>query len=102
MLRKVDNSEGAGLNGGGKDDVEEVLVVGLAGGLPELFLGFGIVTALCRRTSWAKATTLMAIGNSRPDLATTSTDATIKKYASAKRASHTEYTYQTTTTMSQS
>ena len=64
MLRKADSSEGAGLNGGGKDDdVEEVLVLGLAAGLPELFLGFGIVTALCRRTSPGKATTLIAIGN---------------------------------------
>lgn len=63
MLRKVDSSEGAGLNGGGKGDVDEVLEeVGLTGGLPEPFLGFGIVVAFFRRIYLGKVT----IGSSRP------------------------------------
>ena len=50
VSRKVDSSTGAGLNGGSMGDVEEALeVVGLAGGLPELFFGLAIVTPLCRR-----------------------------------------------------
>lgn len=52
MLRKVESSAGAGLNGGSMGDIEEALeMVGLAGGLPELFLGLGIVATLCRRGS---------------------------------------------------
>lgn len=44
MLRKIDSSAGAGLNGEGLCDIEEGLeVIALAGGLPELFLGLGIV-----------------------------------------------------------
>lgn len=48
--RKVDSSVGAGLKGEGIGDVEEALKMrGLAGGLPELFLGLGIVATPCRR-----------------------------------------------------
>lgn len=47
VSRKVDSSAGAGLNGGSIGDVEEALeAVGFAGGLPELFLGLGIVATL--------------------------------------------------------
>lgn len=45
MPRKVDSSVGAGLKGEGISDMEEALDVrGLAGGLPEFFLGLGILT----------------------------------------------------------
>lgn len=49
VSRKVDSSAGAGLNGGSIGDVEEALeAVGFAAGLPELFLGLGILaTLLC-------------------------------------------------------
>ena len=50
MSRKVENSAGAGLNGGSMGDIDEALeVVGLAGGLLEFFLDLGIVATL--RTS---------------------------------------------------
>lgn len=50
VSRKVDSSAGAGLNGGSMGDVEEALeVVGVAGGLLELFFGLAIVDLLCRR-----------------------------------------------------
>ena len=44
VLRKVDSSVGAALNGEGIGDIDDATNVGaLARGLPELFLGFGIV-----------------------------------------------------------
>ena len=50
MLRKVDNSAGAGLKGEGIGDANEVLNVGgLAGGLPELFFVLAIVITPYRR-----------------------------------------------------
>ena len=52
VLRKVDRSSGAALNGEGIGDIDDATNVGaLAGGLPELFLGFGIVMNPCRRAS---------------------------------------------------
>lgn len=67
MSRKVDSSAGAGLNGEGMGDVEEVLgAVGLAGGLPELFLGLGIVGTPLWRTVPGKMTGLLMTGSSRP------------------------------------
>ena len=52
VSRKANSSVGAGLNGEGIGDIEEELEVGgLAGGLPELFLAFGIVIALYRQDS---------------------------------------------------
>lgn len=45
VSRKSDSSLGAGLYGDGMGDIEEALEVGgLAGGLPNIFLVFGIVT----------------------------------------------------------
>ena len=52
MLRKVDSSVGAALNGEGIGEIDEATSVGaLAGGLPELFLGFGIVMTPCKCAS---------------------------------------------------
>ena len=57
VLRKVDSSEGAGLKGEGNDEDGELLeMVGLAGGLPEVFLGFGILVAFQRRASPRRVT----------------------------------------------
>lgn len=67
MLRKVDSSAGAGLNGEGMCDVEEGLeVIALAGGLPELFLALGIVAPLCTLAAPGEITKLMISGSSRP------------------------------------
>ena len=47
MLRKVDSSVGAALNGEGIDDIDDATDVGArVGGLPEVLLGFGIVITL--------------------------------------------------------
>ena len=59
VLRKVDSSVGAALNGEGIGDMDDVTDVGaLVGGLPELFLGFGIVLTPCRCASLGATTSL--------------------------------------------
>lgn len=96
MSRKVDSSAGAGLNGEGMGDVEEVSgAVGFAGGLPELFLGLGILGTPLWRTIPGKVTGLLMTGSSRPPERRHNPK---KKYASAKRASPTPA--RTTTSMS--
>ena len=51
VSRKVDSSTGAGSNGGSMGNVAEVLeIVGLTGGLPELFFVLAIVAILSRPT----------------------------------------------------
>ena len=87
VSRKVDSSAGAGLNGEGMDDVEKApAAVVLAGGLPEPFLGLGIVS-----TASDDSEDEWICGSPRPvpNLEAPSRNARIKKYASAKRASPT-------------
>ena len=66
VLRKVDSSVGAALNGEGIGDMDDVTDVGaLVGGLPKLFLGFGIVITLCKCASLG-ATTSLSTQDSNP------------------------------------
>ena len=62
VLRKVDSSVGAALNGEGIGDIDDATDVGaLAGGLPKLFFGFGMVITPCRCASSGATTSLRII-----------------------------------------
>ena len=80
MLRKVDSSVGAALNGEGIGDIDDATDVGaLAGGLPKLFFGFGMVITPCRCASSGATTSLRIIRAPKTPIS--------KKYASANRGS---------------